>query len=245
VSGPDHSRWSDDVPAYVLGALTKDEASELERHLESCEPCRQEVRWLMPAAESLPESIRPLEPPERLRERLMAVVREDAARAADGGDLTGGRHAGRGRLDRFGLGSLGWRGATALGALVLILAAVLGYAIGNNGSGGGEEEATTVRAGHAPGVTARVITEDQEGTLLLAHVHQPPRGDILEAWVERGGRVEAVPDLFTPNRVGRASTTIADMNGVATVMVTYEPSGGTEAPTTTPIIAVPIPNPQQ
>jgi anti-sigma-K factor RskA len=241
MSATDHSRWSENLPAYLLGALEPEEAQEFERHLESCESCREEVRWLAPAAEALPESVRRLEPPARLREQLMAEVREDAARAAPEGGSTGEGSGGRSLRDRLGLGSLGWRGAVALGAVALVLVAVVGYEIGNRGSGSGGAKGRTIVAGHAPGVTAKVITKGPGNTLRLAHVHEPPKGDVLEAWLERKGKLEPVLDLFTPNQAGRASTTIVNLRGVKTVLVTYEPRGGTKAPTTTPIIAIPIP----
>ena len=44
-----HERWSEDVAAYMLGALEPAEAAELERHAEGCERCRPEIRWLTPA----------------------------------------------------------------------------------------------------------------------------------------------------------------------------------------------------
>ncbi len=45
----DHERWSEDVAAYMLGALEPAEAAGLERHLEGCERCQAEIRWLTPA----------------------------------------------------------------------------------------------------------------------------------------------------------------------------------------------------
>ena len=64
---------------------------------------------------------------------------------------------------------------------------------------------------------------------------------MLEAWVQREGEVEPVRALFVPDREGNASTMIADMTDVEVVMVTSEPSGGSEAPTSSPIATVPIP----
>ena len=64
---------------------------------------------------------------------------------------------------------------------------------------------------------------------------------MLEAWVERDGKVEAVPALFVPDRHGEAETTIEDMTGVETVMVTKEPSGGSETPTGEPIVTMSVP----
>ena len=68
-----------------------------------------------------------------------------------------------------------------------------------------------------------------------------PNDRVLEAWVRREGKIEPVRALFVPDPKGNASTTIGDMKGVDTVMVTTEPPGGSAAPTSTPIVTVPIP----
>ncbi|HEY3552672.1 MAG TPA: hypothetical protein VGK66_03200 [Solirubrobacterales bacterium] len=57
---------------------------------------------------------------------------------------------------------------------------------------------------------------------------------------DREGKVEAVPALFVPDRAGRAETTIADMSGVDTVMVTEEPQGGSEEPTGDAIVTMTV-----
>jgi anti-sigma-K factor RskA len=231
-----HERGREDVPAYLLGALEPGEAAELERHLEVCERCRREVRWLTSAVESLPESVARHEPPRQLRERLMAEVRADArgARAAAPG-------AGQRRLPAWlrGQGARGWRPLAGLAAIALVLVALAGYEIG--GGGGDGQAHSTISAGHAPGVTAKVERSGEEGELRLANVEALPEGHVLEAWVRREGEVEPVDALFAPDREGHASATIADMEGVEVVMVTSEPSGGSRAPTSAPIVTVQIP----
>ncbi|HET7573864.1 MAG TPA: anti-sigma factor [Solirubrobacterales bacterium] len=222
----------DDVAAYALGALPPAEAAELERHLADCERCREQLRWLEPAVDTLPEGVERREPPPALRERLMAEVRADAASQAGRarrGETTGW-------ISRLRAGELGWKPAAALAAAALALVALAGYEVGGGGDSG--PATTTVSAGQAPGVVATVVSEGDSGTLRLANVEALPQGKVLEAWVERDGRVEAVPALFAPDRTGRASTTIADMDGVETVMVTEEPQGGSAAPTGEPIVAL-------
>ncbi|HWO46661.1 MAG TPA: zf-HC2 domain-containing protein, partial [Solirubrobacterales bacterium] len=81
MSASDHNRWSEDLAAYMLGALDRDEAGEFERHLEGCEHCREEMRWLEPAVQTLPEAVERQEPPRQLREALMAEVRDDVREA--------------------------------------------------------------------------------------------------------------------------------------------------------------------
>ncbi len=233
----EHDRFNENIAAYALGALEPGEAAELERHVEGCERCRSELRWLTPAARSLPESVERLEPPRELRGRLMEEVRADAR--ASSAQTGGARRRSPGWVRRLGSGSLGWRPLAGLATVALVAVAVAGYQIGSDGSG--EGGTTTIVAGQPPGVTAKMVSEGDGGTLRLANVKQLPDGRVLEAWVERDGEIEAVPALFVPDREGRASTMIADMEGVETVMVTTEPSGGSEAPTSAPIITMEVP----
>jgi anti-sigma-K factor RskA len=231
----EHERWSEELPAYLLGALPPVEADECERHLERCERCRAEARWLAPAVEQLPQSVAAVEPPPRLRKRVMAEVRKDA----DSGRASGPA-ARRGLGSRLGALSLPirLRPLVGLAAVVVLLAAVGGYAIGNWGSGG--EKTSTVVAGRPPGVTAVVVRSQGSATLRLAGVHALPNRRVLEAWVRRGGKVEPVRALFVPDREGRAQTTIDDMHGVEAVMVTAEPPGGSSSPTSAPLVTVAI-----
>jgi anti-sigma-K factor RskA len=229
MSASEHDRRSDEVAAYLLGALEPGEAAELERHLAGCEECRAELEWLRPAAQVLPESVKRVEPPGELRGRLMAQVRSEARPAV----APRREHA---------RGSRGWspRPLAGLAALALVVAAVAAYAIGNGGSG--EGGGTTVVAGHSPGVTAEVVRQGDSGTLRLANLRQLPRDEVLQAWVQRGERIVSAKTLFVPNPDGTASATIDSMDGVSTVMVTAEPRGGSTQPTGEPIVSVSIPN---
>ncbi len=222
MNGSDHTQWSEDLAAYMLGALEPYEAAGFERHLEGCERCRTEMRWFEPALQTLPESVERREPPRSLRENLMAEVRADV------------RPAKKRRL------SWSWRAAVAFAAVVLAVAAVAGYEIGRGGSGEGGGS-STVLSSRQHGIEVRMVREGSGGTLRLAGVHQLPPRKVLEAWVRREGKVEAVPALFVPDREGRASTQIEDMSGVDTVMVTEERQGGSEEPTGEPIVTMSVP----
>jgi len=240
-----HERWSEDVAAYMLGALEPEQAAELERHAARCERCQAEIRWLTPALDALPEGVERLEPPRALRERVMSEVRMEAepadafaeeppnaglfARAADW-------------LRELGSGPMGLRPVAGFAAAVLVVAAVAGFAIGGGLGSDDGGETTTLVAGKAPGVTAKMVSEGDGGTLHLANVKQLPSDRVLEAWVQRDGEIEAVEALFVPDREGRASTELPDMDGVEVVMVTKEPSGGSESPTGEPLISIDVPS---
>jgi anti-sigma-K factor RskA len=224
-----HDQWKDEVAAYVLGTLSPAETAELDRHLAECDICRRELRWLRPAVDSLGESVERVEPSPDLRLNVMAAVREDLERAnpvPERRPLLGGLFT-------------GWRPAAALAAVALIAAAVAGYAIRDSGSEA--PETTTVSAGKAPGVTAKMVAEGHSGTLELAHVGRMPEDRVLEAWVQRDGAVEPVRALFVPDSSGHATTTIPDTQGVEAVMVTKEPRGGSESPTLPAMVTLEMP----
>jgi hypothetical protein len=140
---------------------------------------------------------------------------------------------------RWSIGGWSLRPLAGLAALGLVVAAVAAYAIGSGDSGGANT--TTVVAGRSPGVVAEVVSDGGSGTLHLANLHQLPSNKVLQAWVERDGRVVSAKTLFVPNQDGTASATIDDMEGVKTVMVTAEPRGGSVQPTSSPIVSVSIP----
>jgi anti-sigma-K factor RskA len=223
-----HERRRDELAAYLLGALEPGEAAELERHLAGCEECRTELDWLRPAVQLLPESVERVEAPPELRGRLMEQVRSEAESAPAARSTR-----------RWSIGGWSLRPLAGLAALVLVVAAVAAYAIGSGDSGGANT--TTVVAGHSPGVVAEVVRDGGSGTLHLANLHQLPSNKVLQAWVERDGRVVSAKTLFVPNQDGTASATIDDMEGVKTVMVTAEPRGGSVQPTSSPIVSVSIP----
>ena len=220
----EHKARREELASYLLGALDPADAASLERHLAGCEECRTELEWLRPAVQLLPEAVDPVDPPEDLRARIMGEARTDAERAK------------RSRFrSRYGLRPTGLRPLAGLAVLALFLAAVAGYAIRDGGDG---QDATTVVEGQAPAVTAEVVRSGDSGTLHLAHVRPLPSDEVLQAWVQRDGRVESARTLFVPNRDGTATVAIDDMRGVEVLMVTAEPRGGSEQPTGEPIVSV-------
>ncbi|HEY4780099.1 MAG TPA: anti-sigma factor [Solirubrobacterales bacterium] len=236
----DHNRWSEDAAAYMLGALEPDEVAELERHVEGCERCREQIRWLTPAVNALPESVERFEPPRELRSRVMAEVRADVRRAEAERAAEGGLWQRAGAwLRGLGSGPMGKRPVAGFAAAILVVVAVGGFAIA--GGIGGEGSTSTVVSEPSSGVTATVVRKNDSGTLHLADVHELPTDRVLEAWVRRDGKIEPVRALFVPDSKGDASTRLGDMHGVDTVMVTTEPPGGSQAPTSTPIVTIPIP----
>src|SRR5262249_48914111 len=138
VTDSNHKRRSDDLAAYLLGALDPAEAAELERHIEGCDRCRAELRWLEPAAQVLPEEVERIEPSAELRLRILEEARADAGRIASGPTVREAafRQRAAAWLRGSGPGPIGLRPLAALTALALI---ILVAALHSGGGGSGSE----------------------------------------------------------------------------------------------------------
>ena len=116
---------ADDLAAYALGALDEREEAAMSAHIESCDHCRARLRWLTPALETLPESVEQIDPPARLRRELMQTVRAEAEAEAE---TQRPAAKSRGWRDlRVQFGGFAFGPATALAAVLVLVAAGIGY----------------------------------------------------------------------------------------------------------------------
>jgi anti-sigma-K factor RskA len=223
-----HEQFRDDVAAYALGALDDREEERVRRHLEECEHCRADLRWLRPAVDLLPRTVDQLEPPPRLRERLLSTVRAEAGDADQPQvDVSRPRR-------RRGWRPL-WRPATVMAAGALIVA---------GGAGGyllhePRDSGSTVTVSPSPGApTVAGTLERQDGSAILSMTRLPELsgGRVYEVWVERGGRLEP-SSLFVPRRDHTAEAAVpGPLEGADAVLVTREPRGGSRHPTSPPLL---------
>ncbi len=76
-----HTRFDsgarDRLTLYLLGGMSEGEATDLERHLDVCPECRQEVTALRPVVDGLALAAPEAEPPRELFGRLMDRVRRE------------------------------------------------------------------------------------------------------------------------------------------------------------------------
>jgi anti-sigma-K factor RskA len=237
--GRNHRRWRADLAAYLLGSLEAEEVEAMEEHLQGCERCREELRWLRPAVDVLPESVPQLDPPPGLKARLMAEVRSDVAQAeAPAAGWEARRAAEPPRRRRRGFRGFVWRPAAALTALALVVAVVVGYAVGTGG-GGGPGTTTTKTVAQGGAVHATLEKSGDSGTLMLTGLEQARTGHVYETWVQHGNRAPVPSSLFEPRRDGTASTAIPhQLEGADRVMVSVEPEGGSDQPTSSPIVTL-------
>lgn len=219
----------EDLAAYALGGLDHDEARTVLAHAEACERCRAELRYLAPAVGVLAESVDPVEPPAALRERLLAIVREEAAEADP-------EPAGRGaRRPRFRFGSILLRPAAGLAAVALLVAGLGGYLAGADG-----EKTRTVQATEAAeGADGELVLSDEDATLRLSGIAQLERGAVYQVWVADASGAVRPSATFLPHADGTATAAVPEAREDATrVMVTAEPGPNRADPTLPPIITV-------
>ena len=224
-----HSHLQDDAGAFVLGALEPAEHAAFEQHLAGCPECRDEVEQLRLAVDALPRSVEPFAAPPTLKRSLMAAVREDVKPA---------RRPLRERLAFLG----GLRPQLAMAAALLL---VLGVLLGTQLSGGDGRRVVTgvVDRSRVPDATATLtLPADKNGPaqLRVTGMPAPKPGQVYEIWLKRGDQLQPGP-LFNTDQTGSGAGAIPDdLEGVTTVLVTREATGGAKMPSEAPIISARI-----
>lgn len=229
MSASEHMLWEDDRAAYLLGALDDRERAEFESHLAGCDRCRAELRWLQPAVDVLPAVVEQIEPPPQLRDRILGAIEAETP-------ITVKRPARQSFWSRL-------RSQPALAGLAVVAALaggiVGGYALGGN-SDDSQTVATTVPLKPtAPAIRAAgdVVNHDGTWTLDVSHLPDLRPGDVYQVWMRNGDEL-APSVLFVTSRDGTAKVVLPSETGAADEMlVTREPSGGSQEPTSAPLVS--------
>ena len=93
----------------------------------------------------------------------------------------------------------------------------------------------TQAAGVVPSTRAAVRVNDGRATLMVRNMPEPPAEKVYEVWVRRGDRTPAPAGTTFVARSGDIPIAHAVGRGDR-VLVTAEPKGGSQAPTSAPII---------
>ena len=234
----DHERWADSAAAYLLGALPDADADAFERHLAECPLCREEIDALAPAVRALPSAVDPVAPPPALKARIMAEVEREASLLAAAGPEADRPPAPRRRRARGWLGLPRW--APAAVAAVLLLGVLIGVGVSQlGGSGERTVQAQILDKARAPDASVEIEVGSDGATLVARGLPAPPSGRVYQIWLKRPGHApEPTSALFTPRRDGTATATVpGSLEGVAQMLVTDEPAGGSRQPTTSPLLS--------
>lgn len=229
---------SESVGAYVLGALPEDEHDAFVTHLPACGDCSRDVAQLQVVVDTLPLAAPQTAPPPELRDRIMAVVRSEAellAAAGPASDRPRERPARRGwwRRQVLALRPL----PAALAAGVLLAVGVAG-GIGLSRGDGGRTVPGQVHIASAPAARASLVISGGSTRLRVRNMPPPPAGKVYEVWLKRGSAAPSpTTALFVVDRAGRADVSVPGAGAdVDQVLVTAEPMGGSQVPTSAPVI---------
>jgi anti-sigma-K factor RskA len=229
----DDCRHRDDAGPWVLGALDDEDARAFAVHLESCPICRLEVAELQVVADVLPMAAPQLVPPPALKSRIMGVVESEAQLLRAAGpeaDRPGGRAGDRERRRLFGW--LRPLPAAVLATALLALGVVAGVLLS-----GGED--TTSHPGFGPkGAQVALRVTGEHGVLDLRGMPAAPSGRVYQVWLIHGkDKPRPTHTLFTVPSDGRARVEILEsLKGTDQVLVTTEPPGGSQQPTSAPLM---------
>lgn len=244
--------------AYALDALGDAERREFEAHLAGCPDCAREVDELRATAARLGLSAA-VEPPERLRQRVLARVvetRQEPPLGAPVPPRAAAAPRGGGRLVRLTAAA-----AVVAAAVAVALGAAVTRAEHERDLARGEvaelrarydplaqlAAAPDVRAGAATGVdggSALVLVSRglNRAVLVTSDLPEPPAGRTYQAWlIAAGGPPRPAGFLASAAPGTAAPLVLTDLADAARIGLTVEPAGGSPQPTTTPVVLVDVP----
>ena len=226
------------TPGYALDALDADERAAYEAHLAGCEQCQSELEAFWQTTEALAVAASGPAPSDGLRERILADVRAEPQVVVP--------FAPRRRRLAPVLGV-----AAAVAAVVAVAVGLWGIHVSrqldDSRSALARERANAAVLGDPgsrsvaleTGAGKLVVDPQGRSVLVLDGVDPAPAGHTYELWIMPGGDAGRAQraGLFP----GGDGTEILGLDGTVAngdvVGVTVEPAGGSESPTTSPIVA--------
>jgi len=241
MSPMDDKSFEDLKDAYALGALPDDERATVEAYL-ALHPERQaEIDDMVGIAGLLALAPPEQEPPADLRRKLMQVVESESVqpRAAESptsswfGWLGGLRNVALGAAAVLVVGLLSWN--VLLQGDVQELRGQVEEARSANEAQQTREIAlggTWAKQGARAEVTA---LKDDRAILVVEDMPSMPEDRTGQVWVIRGEKPEP-SGLLEPSGNMAATAITTPLRGADAIAVTVEPAGGSDAPTSDPVL---------
>jgi anti-sigma-K factor RskA len=217
----------DDLLApYALDAVDDAERARVEEHLETCVHCRRELADLRETVVGLSDG-HELAPPPRVRERLLEQVAAEA-------DVVRPLRRRRGPQWVWGVAAAGLVAVGAWGVWQVF-----------------DEELTAVdqvvqaqdavrHEAELDGVPVVVVTSAEQDRAVLEAADLPdlPAGQVYQAWfVREDGVIDSAGVVSDP---ASDAALEGDPEGSSAVALSVEPEGGSEQPTSEPVVAIPL-----
>ncbi|MEO8330111.1 MAG: anti-sigma factor [Candidatus Nanopelagicales bacterium] len=226
--------------AYALDALDDIERKTYERHLASCATCTEELRGFRQTTARL-GLVTQSQPPESLRARILTAA---AGVPQERPTAISKAHTSR------GLSATRWLSAAA--AVLLVTTGALGVTAYSNAQKASDLSATAssvaavLSAPDAQSVQGRVsgggtgsvvVSRDRgEAVFVTAGLAQPPSGTTYQLWAVDDAGAAKPNALLSPKPDGTAGDVVPWPAEATTLGLTLEPAGGSQQPTTDPIL---------
>jgi anti-sigma-K factor RskA len=208
-----------------VGGLEPSDRADVERHLVTCEACRQRAAQYADVASLLPAALDQVQPPARLRRNLMAQVYAEASGPAA---LPWWRRL----FDSIPTG----RAFTLVGTVAVVAAIVLGI-WGATGRSSQQPIAFTVSGTTATGTLD--VSGGTQGVLTVKGLNPLPATEVYEVWlIPKQGSPQGVAFL-TPGPNGGPWTAVmhGDMAEYKSIAATIEPAGGSPTPSDSEVLS--------
>ncbi len=238
-----HAEMDELYELYVLGALESEEAAEIDQHVRSsCEYCLQHIQDAVSVTAALSGIAEPHTPPARLRRRAIAAVQPGEQRS-------------RGWL--LAVAALG-----AACAALLIIAIWTGSSLSKYRQQISSLEAERTQLQEAVQILSRsetravkfglaenqphgrVFVNPNSGVVFVGSQLPKLAGDrTFQLWLIPGKGAPESAGVFRPNSAGDVVSVRqqpVDTSRIQAIAVSVEPRGGSPAPTTKPILIVPL-----
>lgn len=243
----DRDRFEDLMEAYALNAVPEDERREVEAFLEAHPEAQAEIDELQSIAGLLALSAEDRQPAPELRERLMRAVETEAGpvRATLNGER---RETGRSPIldrvqDFFAFRNVAWGLAAVLLVGLFSWNALLRAELSEFQGAGSQEMQTMQFSGAAvpKDASAEVLAfPDREAVLVAEDLPELDPGETLQIWVIDENDVPHPAGIFEP-RDGVVSVPVTrSLNGATAIAITIEPEGGSEKPTSDPMMTAEV-----
>jgi anti-sigma-K factor RskA len=220
--------------AYAIDALSEEEARQFDRHLEECQACREEVRELRAAAARM-GAAEALAPPPDLKTRVLA--------AADQLPQLPPRVT---SLESFRKRRWSARLVAAVAAVILAVGGGVAVIESQRGHDQSTVASTVAQVFRADDAHTKTVETDHGAVTVATSPslgRMAVRTDGLQAlsgkrvyqlWAVHGGTPTSAGVIENP----RAGAAMAMPSAGTKVAITVEPKGGSEQPTTAPIVTV-------
>jgi anti-sigma-K factor RskA len=227
-----HDNISSLIAAYAIGAVPEDEIPAIRAHIISCEECFAEAESYATSLAALADLVEPVPLPKGFEDRVLSSIRQDTA----GQGAAAPRRSARRRRAWLVPGL-----AAAVAGLVAV--AVISFVRVSTVQDQYREvvaalvnDSNTLTL-HGPGGAEGAIASTANGSVLVAlDLGEAPAAHDYQLWLMRDGT--PVPaDTFDAHDSIVIVESDERLDGFDGAAVTVEPDGGSEQPTTDPVLS--------